>query len=122
MNSSRLLFAVTTLAFLFTFAVFPVKAGSMGNGAAQRMKLMVDSVDVANGTITIKSGVDNSVHTYKVDDKTRITVGHTKGGLGEVKPGMKVANLRAIEGPEPKTLDVLWVYPAPPSQVAPANP
>ena len=122
MNSSRLLFAVTTLAFLITLAVIPVKAGSLGNGAAQRMKLVVDSVDVAGSTVTIKSGVDNSVHTYKVDAKTRITVGHAKQGLDAVQPGMKVANLHAIEGPEPKTLDLLMVYQAPPAPPAPANP
>jgi hypothetical protein len=121
MNSSRLFFAVTTLALLFALAVFPVKAGSMGNGAAQRMKLMVDSVDVAGGTVTIKSGVDGTSHTYKVDATTKLTVGHTKQGLAQVKPGMKVANLHAVAGAEPQTLDLLMVYQAAPAPAA-ANP
>jgi hypothetical protein len=119
MNSSRLFFAVTALAFLITLSFCPVKAGSLGNGAAQRQKLMVDSVDAAGGTVVIKSGVDNSVHTYKIAATTKLMVGHVKGSIDQVKSGMKVANLRAVAGAEPQTLDLLWVYQAAPATAAP---
>jgi len=121
MNPTRLLLAITALAFFITLAVIPVNAGSMGNGAAQRMKLVVDSVDAAGGTIVLKSQVDNSVHTYKIDAKTRIMVGNAKGTIDQVQAGQKVANLRAGPGEPPQTLQFLMVSPATAAPAAPAN-
>jgi hypothetical protein len=118
MNSSRLYLALTLLVFFAALAVLPVKAGGMGNGAAQRMKLVVDSVDVAGGTVVIKSGVDGSVHTYKIEATTKLTVGHVKGSIDQIKAGMKVANLHAVAGQPPQTLDLLMVYQAAPAPAA----
>jgi len=119
MKSSRLLSAFATLAFLFTLAVSTASAGSMGNGAAQRQKLVIDSVDATTGTIEFKSMVDNSVHTYKIDATSRITVVNKKGTIDQLKVGQKVANYAAKEGQPPQTLTMLWVSPA---VQAPANP
>ena len=112
MNSSRLFLVIATLAFLATLVGSPLNAGGMGNGAAQRQKLVVDSVDVTSGTIVLKSMVDNSIHTYKIDATTRIAVGNTKGSIDQIKAGQKVANLRAGGGQPPQTLNMLMLYQA----------
>ncbi len=66
MKSSSILFSVIlALAFLITFTVSTATAGGMGNGAAQRQKLVIDSVDAATGTVVFKSGgrpVDSYLH------------------------------------------------------------
>ena len=111
MKSPRLLLAVAFLAvtFLFTLAVSTVTAGSMGNGAAQRQKLVIESFDVTTGTVEFKSRVDNSVHTYKIDATTRITVGTTKGTIDQIKVGQKVENYKAGSGQPPQTLEMIMV-------------
>jgi len=111
MNSSRLFLTLTTLALFFTLALCPVHAGGMGNGAAQRMKLVVDSIDTAGGTITLKSQVDNSVHTYKINAETQVVVGNKKGTIDQVQVGEKVVNLRTAGGEPPLLVD-LMVWPA----------
>jgi hypothetical protein len=120
MNSSRLLLAITTLAFFLTLAFSPVHAGSMGNGFAQRMKLVVDSIDVAGGTVVLKSQVDNSLHTYKIGAATKIMVGRSKGTIDQIQVGQKVANLATAGGTPPETLKVLMLYAATPAPAAPA--
>ena len=119
MNTSRLLLAVTTLIFFAALAISPLNAGSMGNGAAQREKLVVDSVDVTGGIIVLKSMVDNSIQTYKIDATTHIILGHTKGSIDQITVGLKVANLRAVAGAPPQTLQTLLLYPATPAPAPP---
>lgn len=109
------------LAFLVTFAVSPVNAGSLGNGATQRLKLVVDSVDRASGTIVLKSMVDNSIRTYKINASTRVTVGRVKGGLDQIEVGQKVANLHAGGAQPPLTLDLLMLSPAVAEPASPAG-
>jgi len=125
MKSSRLLLAVTTLAFLFTLAVSIATAGSMGNGAAQRQKLVIESIDVTTGTVEFKSGVDNTIHTYKIDATTRVSIVNNKGTIDQIKVGMKVFNYTVRGGQTPgegQTLAFIGVSPAAPAPVPPANP
>jgi hypothetical protein len=119
MKPSRLLLAVTTLALLYTVAVSTATAGSMGNGAAQRQKLVVESVDVAAGTIQLKSMVDQTIHTYKIDATTRIAVGHAKGTIDQIKAGQKVENYRVGGGQPPQHLDMIFLSQAVATPVSP---
>ena len=117
MKSSRLLLAVTALAFLFILAVSTATAGSMGNGAAQRQKLVIESIDATAGTIQFKSMVDNTVHTYKIDATTRISIVNKKGTIDQIKIGMKVFNYTVKGGQTPvegQTLTFIGVSPAAP--------
>ena len=118
MKSSRLLFAITTLALLFTFAVSTAIAGSMGNGAAQRQKLVIDSVDASSGTVVFKSMVDQSIHTYKIDATTKLSLTGKKATVDQIKPGEKVANytVRGGQSADGSTLDVLMLWQAPPAK------
>jgi hypothetical protein len=118
MNSSQFFLVIMTLAFFVTLAVLPLNAGSMGNGAAQRMKLVVDSIDAAGGTIVLKSQVDNSAHTYKINAKTWIMVGNAKETIDQIQAGQKVANLNTLAGDPPQALKILMLYPV---AAAPAN-
>ncbi|HEX4141436.1 MAG TPA: hypothetical protein VHY09_13895 [Candidatus Methylacidiphilales bacterium] len=86
------------------------------------MKLVVDSIDTAGGTIVIKSQVDNSSHTYKIDATTRIILVNAKGTIDQIHAGQKVANLVAGPGEPPQTLKLLLVSPAAAAPSAPANP
>jgi len=122
MKSFRLLFAVTTLGFLFTLTVSTATAGTMGNGAAQRQRLVVELVDATAGTIEFKSMVDNSIHAYKIDAATKISIGRTKGTIDQIKVGQKVVNYSVRGGQPPQTLDIIMVYEAVPVPVSPANP
>jgi multidrug efflux pump subunit AcrA (membrane-fusion protein) len=125
MKSSRLLLAVTTLAFLLTLAVSTATAGSMGNGAAQRQKLVIESIDVTTGTVEFKSGVDNTIHTYKIDATTRVRIVNNKGTIDQIKVGQQVFNYTVKGGQTPvegQTLAFIGVSPAAPVPVPPANP
>jgi len=124
MKSSRLFSAVAAVAILFTLAVSTAVAGSMGNGAAQRMKLVVESIDTTAGTIEFKSMVDNSEHTYKIDATTRISIVNKKGTIDQIKVGQKVENYALSGGQPPETLKMLIVSQAapPPANAAPAAP
>ncbi len=118
MKLSRLLFAIITLALLFTFAVSTATAGSMGNGAAQRMKLVIDSVDAASGTVVFKSGVDQSTHTYKIDATTKLSLTGKKATIDEIQPGEKVENYRVRGGQtaDGSALDMLMLWQAAPAK------
>ena len=123
MKSSRLLLAVVTLVFLFTLAVSIVIAGSMGNGAAQRQKLVIESIDVTTGAVEFKSMVDNTIHTYKIDETTRINVVNKKGTIDQIQAGMKVFNYTVKGGQPPvegQTLAFIGVSPAAPAPAPPA--
>jgi len=118
MKSSRLLFAVMTLASLFTWTVATATAGSMGNGAAQRMKLVIESIDGASGAVRFKSQVDNSEHTYKIVAATKIKVGNLSGTIDQIQPGMKVDAYAVKHGQAPgdgQTLTFIFVTPAAPA-------
>lgn len=119
MKSSRLLLAAATLAFLFILAVSTATAGTMGNGAAQRQKLVIESIDVTTGTVEFKSMVDNTIHAYKIDATTRISVVNTKGTIDQIKVGMKVFNYRVGGG---QTLAFIGVSPAAPLPAPPPAP
>jgi hypothetical protein len=121
MKSSRPLFAVTTLAlaFLFTLAVSTAIAGTMGNGAAQRQRLVIESIDAATGTVEFKSMVDNTIHTYTLDATTRVTIGNAKGTIDQIKVGQKVENYALRSGQPPQTLNFIMVSRAVPVPVAP---
>jgi hypothetical protein len=113
MKLSRLLFAVTALAFLFILAVSTATAGSMGNGAAQRQRLVIESIDATAGTVEFKSMVDNSIHTYKIDATT----------IDQIKVGQKVFNYTVKGGQTPvegQTLSFIGVSPAVPLPASPA--
>lgn len=118
--------AFLTLVSLFTLAVSSATAGSTGNGWAQRLKLVVDSVDVTVGTVVLKSMVDQSSETFKVDAKTRISVGPKKGTIDQIKPGMQVVNCSPVFSPKAagnQTLTMLVVWPTPAATApAPASP
>ena len=125
MKLSRLLLAVATLTFLFTLAVSTATAGSMGNGAAQRQKLVIESVDATAGTVEFKSMVDNSIHDYKIDATTRVSLVNRKGTIDQIKVGMKVFNYTVKGGQTPvggQTLAFIGVSPAAPVPVPPAAP
>lgn len=127
MKSFRLLLAIITSAFLFTLTLSTATAGSMGNGAAQRQKLVVDSVDATTGTIVLKSMVDQTVHTYKIDATTRVSLVNSKGTFDQIQAGMKVFNYTVKGGQTPadgQTLSFIGVSPAAPLPApspAPAN-
>lgn len=118
MKSSRLLLAVLALAFLFPLTVSTATAGSMRNGAIQRLRLVVESIDATGGTVAFKSQIDQSLHTYKVDGSTHVVIGMTRGTIDQVKAGMRVYNYAGAGGQPPKegdTLTVLGVNPATPA-------
>ena len=94
----------------------------MGNGAAQRQKLVIESVDVTTGAVEFKSMVDNSIHAYKIDATTRIVIGtrniagvHTT--IDQIEVGQKVENYAVNPGQPPQTLRTIFL-----SQAAPAAP
>ena len=105
MKSSRLLLAVTTLAFLFTVAVSTATAGTTGNGWSQRtevdLRYLVTSVDATTGTIQVEFMRDKTTVTYKIDANTKIRVGDTMGTVDQIKVGMQVRKyfLKAGETP-----------------------
>jgi len=103
---------------------FDCNRGSMGNGAAQRQKLVIESIDVTTGTVEFKSGVDNTIHTYKIDATTRITIygAAIKGTIDQIKVGQKVQNYKVGGGQPPQILEMLMVSQAAPAPVTPANP
>jgi hypothetical protein len=111
------------LGLLFILPVSTATAGSMGNGAAQRMKLVVASVDATAGTIELKSGVDQTVHDYKIGATTRISIAAHKGTIDQIKVGMKVVNFGVASVQTPgvtPSLTMIMLYPAAPAPVAPA--
>jgi hypothetical protein len=125
MKSSRLFFAIITMAvaFFFTLAASIATAGSMGNGAAQRQKLVIESIDATTGTVEFKSMVDNTIHNYLIDATTRIFIGTTKGTIDQIKVRQKVENFAVKEGQPPQTLKFIFVSqaalaPVPPAAVA----
>jgi hypothetical protein len=123
MKSSRLLLAAT-LVFLFILAVSIATAGTMGNGAAQRQRLVIESIDVTAGTIEFKSMVDQSIHTYKIDAATRVSIVNRKGTIDQIKAGMKVFNYTVKGGQTPvegQTLAFIGVSPAAPMPAPPTN-
>ncbi|HVU17340.1 MAG TPA: hypothetical protein VHD32_10460 [Candidatus Didemnitutus sp.] len=121
MNSVRYFFAVTAVAFSLGLAVSSVTAGSMGNGGVQRQRLVVDSVDATSGTIVLKSLADNSMHPYKINASTRVTIGSVKASISQIEPGQRVANLHTAVGPSPQTLDTIIFFQAVPAPVVPAK-
>ncbi len=123
MNASRLPFNVITLAFalLFTITVSTATAGGMGNGAAQRQKLVIESIDATTGIVEFKSMVDNTLQTYRIDATTRILIGTTKGTIDQIKVGQKVANYAAKSGQPPQTLSTIFVSSAAPVPVPPTQ-
>jgi len=117
MKSTRLFLAIAISAVLFAFASSSATAGSMGNGAAQRQKLVIESIDTTTGTVVLKSMVDQSVHTYKIDATTGIKIVNSKGTIDQVKVGMKVFNYAGKGGQPPvegQTLSFIGVSPAAP--------
>ena len=96
MKSSRLLLAVTTLAlaFLFTWAVPTASAARIRVIEAPETPVdtrkLVESVNVAGGTIDIEIMRDKTTHTYKIDGGTVITVNNDPGKIGDIKVGMEV--------------------------------
>ena len=119
MKSSRPSFAVISLSLLFTFAISiaTATAGSLGNGAAQRQRLVVESVNTTGGTVVFKSMVDQSTHTYKIDAATKISLTQKKATIDQIKPGQKVVNYtvrggKAVDG---SPLDMLMLWPAAPA-------
>src|SRR5476651_88574 len=126
MKSSRLLLAVAALAFtfLFTLAVSTATAGTMGNGAAQRQRLVIESIDLTTGTVEFKSMVDNTIHTYKIDATTQVSVVNHKGTIDQIKVGMKVFNYTVKGGQKPvegQTLAFIGVSPAAPTNTTPGT-
>ena len=126
MKPFRLLLTIAAFAltFLFIFAVSIATAGSMGNGAAQRQKLVIQSIDVTTGAVEFKSMVDNSVHTYKIDATTRIGIVNSKGTIDQIKVGMKVFNYTVKGGQPPaegQALAFIGVSPAAPLPAPPVT-
>jgi hypothetical protein len=119
MKSFRLILTFVSVAFLFAVGVSTATAGSMGNGAAQRMKLVVNAVDVAGGTVEFKSMVDQTTHTYKVDATTKIRIfGNPPGSkptIDQVEVGQKVENYAVGGGPAPQHLTMLMLAKAAPT-------
>ena len=96
----------------------------MGNGAAQRQRLVIESIDVTTGTVEFKSMVDNTIHTYKIDATTRVSIVNKKGTIDQIKAGMKVFNYTVRGGQTPvegQTLAFIGVSPAAPVPVPPTN-
>jgi hypothetical protein len=125
MKSFRLLLAVTAFAFLFTLAVSTATAGTMGNGAAQRQRLVIESVNTTTGAVELKSMVDNTIHTYKIDATTQISFVNKKGTIDQIKVGQKVFNYTVKGGQPPgegQTLAFIGVSPAAPTPAAPVAP
>ena len=102
MKSSRLLFAVTTLAFLFTLIVSVATAGTAGNGWSQRrevdLRYLITSVDATTETIQVEFMRDKTIQTYKIDANTRIKVGNNMGTFDQIKVGMQFRNYAVREG------------------------
>jgi hypothetical protein len=115
MKSFRLLLTFVSVAFLFALGASTATAGSMGNGAAQRMKLVVNAVDVAAGTVEFKSMVDQTTHTYKIDSTTKIRIFGTSNMAGvkptidQIKVGEKVENYALGGEPAPQVLTFLML-------------
>ena len=62
--------------------------------------------------------VDNSIHTYKIDATTRISLVNSKGTIDQIKAGMHVFNYRVGDG---QTLAFIGVSPAAPAPAAPTQ-
>jgi hypothetical protein len=119
MKSFRLLLAFVAAAFLFALGVSTATAGSMGNGAAQRMKLVINAVDGAAGTVEFKSLVDQTTHTYKIDATTKIRIFGSAAGskptIDQIQVGQKVENYAVGGGPAPQLLTMLMLAKAAPA-------
>jgi hypothetical protein len=104
MKSSRLLLAVTTLAFtfLFTVAVSTTTAGTTGNGWSQTptvdLRYLITSVDAATGTIQVEFMRDKTFQTYKTNPNTKINVNGNLGPFDRIKVGMQVRKYFIREG------------------------
>jgi hypothetical protein len=132
MKSSRLLLAITVLAFLFTLAVSTATAGSAGGysdrsgGApspaqpAVDHRILVQSFDVTTGAIVVENMSDKTLHTYKINAATRISVGRSKGTIDQIKAGQSVF-IRGNGGQPPETVFAITVFEAAPMPVPPAN-
>jgi hypothetical protein len=123
MKSSRLLFAVATLALLFTLTVTTATAGTTGNGWSQRrqidLRYLVTSVDATTGTIQVEFMRDKTIQTYKMDANTRIRVGDNLGTIDQIKVGMQVRKNFMRQG---QTLAAIIVNQADPAPVDPPPP
>jgi len=114
MKSSRLLLAVTTLAFLFILAVSAATAGTTGNGwsqpAGQTMpKITVMAVDAAMGTIEFQM-MDKSTRSYKINEKTRVMLSGNPVTIDQIQVGMEVVNFYQRD---PQTVGRIILSPAP---------
>jgi len=95
MKPSRLFLAGVTLALalLFTFAVPIALAGPPKEPPPPPdTRKLIKSVDAAAGTIVIQNMRDKSIHTYKIDDLTTLTVNNVPGKIADIKPGMEVGD------------------------------
>jgi hypothetical protein len=124
MKSSRLLFAVTTLAlaFLSTLAVSTATAGTTGNGWSQSqgpdLRYLVTSVDATTDTFQVEFMRDKTTQTYKIDANTKIRVGDNLGTIDQIKVGMQVRKYFLREG---QTLAAILVNQADPPPPPPTN-
>jgi hypothetical protein len=123
MNPSRLLFTVAALAltFLFTLAVPTAMAGSTKPAAPAPVdeRILVQSVNVAAGTIVIQYMRDKKTHTYTVDDLTALKVNNSPGKIADIQVGMQIKDY--VER-DPHTLDTLTIqYAAPGPAPTPAK-
>jgi hypothetical protein len=130
MKSARLLFALTTLAFLFILAVSAATAGTTGNGWSQSqnpdLRYLVTSVDAPTGTIQVEFMRDKTIQTYKINANTKIRVGDNMGTIDQIKVGMQVRKYFLREG---QTLAAIVVNqadlppapPPPPRNVTPGT-
>jgi len=130
MKTSRLLLAVTTLAFLFTLSVSTATAGTTGNGWSQRqnpdLRYLITSVDATTNTIQVEFMRDKTTVAYKIDANTRIRVGDNMGTFDQIKVGMQVRKyfLKADQTPggEGQILGAIVVNQADPPPAQPPPP
>jgi hypothetical protein len=88
------------------------------------LRKLIQSVDVKNSTVVIRSMRYKEDHPYKIDDFTVLTVNNVSGKLADVKPGMVVEDYleRGTDTLDSLTLSGYGTVPAAKPAAKPAPP
>lgn len=77
------------------------------------MRKLIKSVDVKNSTITISYSYGKQVHTYKIDDFSKVQVDGSPAKVSDIKAGMEVAEYTERDNDDLDSVNLLSKTAAP---------
>jgi hypothetical protein len=104
MNLSRLFLIVVALMFIASSS--PATAAAKTPPPPNDHRILVQSVNVKHGTVTLQYMWNKSVHVYTLDASSTVTVKGKPATISDIKSGMRV--LDSIDRDE-HTLDSITV-------------